>query len=98
MREDQNTEFKASWRDEHLKNVCAFANTKGGKLYLGISDDGQVIGFLISTYFAIGRFGNSDDDLRYQDIIQGNIFEMPDKVIEILRAKYLVSPIRYEGL
>lgn len=23
---------------------------------------------------------------------------MPDKVIEMLRAKYLVSPIRYEGL
>jgi ATP-dependent DNA helicase RecG len=23
---------------------------------------------------------------------------MPDKVIETLRAKYLVSPIRYEGL
>lgn len=44
MREDHNTELKASWRDEYLKNICSFANTKGGKLYIGISDDGKVIG------------------------------------------------------
>lgn len=42
--------------------------------------------FFISSYFAIGRFGISDDDLRYQDVIQGNIFDMPDKVIEIYKS------------
>ncbi len=249
MKESQITEFKAGWRDEYLKHLCAFANTRGGSLFIGVADDGSVAGlkeskklledipnkainylgiivdvhliekdgkeyleivtpqsivpiaykgvyyvksgstkqelkgaelqhfilkkmgrtfdelpaegaelsdidekivrkflrkaikanrlspeaetdalqniitnlklitetgklknaaillfgkdplrFFSSVTFKIGRFGDSDHDLRFQDIIEGNIFEMPDKVIETLRAKYLVSPIRYEGL
>jgi ATP-dependent DNA helicase RecG len=54
--------------------------------------------FFSSVTFKIGRFGESNHDLRFQDVIEGNIFEMPDKVMETLRAKYLISPIRYEGL
>jgi len=249
MIESQLTEFKSGWRDEYLKHLCAFANTAGGSLFIGVADDGSVVGvneiekfledipnkainylgiivdvhllkdsgkeylevvvpqssvpiaykgiyyvksgstkqelkgaelqyfilkkmgrtfdelpaegaglndidekvvrkflrkaifanrlspeaetddlqnillnlklltesgkiktaaillfgkdplrFYSSVTFKIGRFGDSDHDLRFQDVIEGNIFEMPDKVIEILRAKYLVSPIRYEGL
>lgn len=44
MKESQNVEFKKSWRDEYLKILCAFANTDGGVLYLGISDDGKSVG------------------------------------------------------
>jgi ATP-dependent DNA helicase RecG len=54
--------------------------------------------FFTSVSFKIGRFGSNDHDLKFQDVIEGNIFEMPDKVMETLRAKYLISPIRYEGL
>lgn len=39
--EKQNTEFKESWREEHLKTLCAFANTKGGDLLIGIDDAGK---------------------------------------------------------
>lgn len=249
MKESQRTEFKLNWRDEYLKHLCAFANSQGGKLFIGIADGGSVAGvknsrklledipnkainylgiivdihliekhgkeyleiivpkssvpisykgtyylksgstkqelkgaelqhfilkklgrtfdelpaegadlgdidekavrkfirkaikakrlpqeadadrlqeiisnlklitdseklknaavllfgkdplrFFSSVTFKIGRFGDSDHDLRFQDIIEGNIFEMPEKAIETLRAKYLVSPIRYEGL
>lgn len=249
MKESQKTEFKVSWRDEYLRHLCAFANTQGGSLFIGIGDDGNIVGlneskklfedipnkainylgiivdvhlieeagkeyleiivpqssvpiafkgiyyvksgstkqelkgaelqqfilkkmgrtfdelpaesarfsdinekvvrkflrkailanrlssdaetddlqniitnlklitesgklknaaillfgkdplrFFSSVTFKIGRFGDSDHDLRFQDVIEGNIFEMPDKVIETLRAKYLISPIRYEGL
>lgn len=249
MKESQNTEFKRIWKDEHLRHICAFANSQGGSLLIGVMDDGSVAGlddskklledipnkaihalgiyvevllhkdgtreyleikaqpntvpisfkgvyyvrsgsttqelkgmalhefilkkmgrtfdglfvpgtsmddldakpirrflrkainanrmtpesetdnlkvilsnlklmndhgelnhaalllfgkdplrFFSSISFRIGRFGESDHDLRYQDVIEGNIFEMPDKVIETLRAKYLISPIRYEGL
>jgi ATP-dependent DNA helicase RecG len=248
-KESQNTEFKSNWHDEYLKHICAFANTRGGSLFIGVGDDGTPVGvkntkklledipnkainflgiivdvhlkeeagkeyleivipqssvpiaykgvyyvksgstkqelkgaelqhfilkkmgrtfdelpaegaelndidekivrkflrkaikanrlspdvetddfqnvisnlklvnesgklknaaillfgndplrFFSSVSFRIGRFGDSDHDLRFQDVIEGNIFEMPDKVIETLRAKYLISPIRYEGL
>ncbi|HMG69267.1 MAG TPA: RNA-binding domain-containing protein, partial [Chitinophagaceae bacterium] len=54
--------------------------------------------YFTHAYFKIGRFGTSDSDLKFQDVIEGNLLDMPDKVMDILRSKYLTSPIRYEGL
>jgi ATP-dependent DNA helicase RecG len=54
--------------------------------------------FFPSVSFKIGRFVAGDDDLRYQDIVEGNILQMADKVMEILKTKYLISPLNYEGL
>lgn len=42
--ESQNIEYKESWRDEYLKWICGFANAQGGKIYLGVGDNRQVIG------------------------------------------------------
>lgn len=42
--ENQNIEFKESWRDEYIKWLCGFANAQGGKLYIGINDKGDVCG------------------------------------------------------
>lgn len=42
--ENQNIEYKESWRDEYLKWVCGFANAQGGRLYIGIDDKGNVCG------------------------------------------------------
>ena len=44
MSESQNIEYKESWRDEYLKWICGFANAQGGRIYIGISDNQQVIG------------------------------------------------------
>lgn len=43
-KENQNTEWKESWRDEYIKWICGFANAQGGTLYIGINDDGVVSG------------------------------------------------------
>ena len=249
MSEDQNIEYKQCWRDEYLKWICGFANATGGKIYIGIDDNGQVVGvedakklmedipnkivnflgivadvnllhkeekeyieitvvpsnvpisfkgvyhyrsgstkqelngaalqrFLLKrlgrswddlpcewatfddidreavdyflkkataanriadgvngndlklffqnldllteegklknaalllfakrpsrffplVQFKIGRFGKEDYDLMFQDVIEGNILQMADKVMAVLKSKYLISPIRYEGL
>ncbi|MEC3882061.1 AlbA family DNA-binding domain-containing protein [Parapedobacter sp. 10938] len=44
MPEQQNIEYKQSWRDEYLKWVCGFANAQGGQIYIGINDMGDVTG------------------------------------------------------
>ena len=44
MSESQNIEWKESWRDEYLKWICGFANAQGGKIYIGMNDDGEVVG------------------------------------------------------
>lgn len=40
----------------------------------------------------------TDDDLRYQDEIHGNLFEQVEKTLEILFFKYLKAYISYEGI
>lgn len=44
MSESQLIEYKESWRDEYLKQICGFANAQGGVLYIGKRDDGSVCG------------------------------------------------------
>lgn len=42
--ENENIEFKAKLSDEIYKEVIAFANTDGGMIYIGIDDQGNVVG------------------------------------------------------
>ena len=42
MAENQNIEYKESWRDEYLKWICGFANARGGRIYIGVRDDGKI--------------------------------------------------------
>ncbi|MDE6513978.1 MAG: putative DNA binding domain-containing protein, partial [Muribaculaceae bacterium] len=51
-----------------------------------------------SVEFKIGRFGQDESDLIVHDVISGNIIQMADKVVDVLRAKYLVSPVHFEGM
>ena len=44
MQENQNIEWKESWRDEYIKWIAGFANATGGKLFIGIDDSGVVSG------------------------------------------------------
>ncbi len=44
MNENQNVEWKRSWRDEYLKWICGFANAQGGVLEIGRNDRGEVVG------------------------------------------------------
>jgi ATP-dependent DNA helicase RecG len=44
MTESQNIEYKSVWRDEYPKWICGFANANGGKLFIGIDDNGQIAG------------------------------------------------------
>ena len=43
IKECQYAEFKQSWQDEYLKWICAFANTEGGSLFVGVDDKGYAL-------------------------------------------------------
>jgi ATP-dependent DNA helicase RecG len=52
----------------------------------------------VTSSFKIGRFGSTNYDLLSQEIIDGNLIQMPDRVLRTLSDKYLIRPIHYEGL
>src|SRR5690554_1070285 len=44
IKESNTVELKQSWQDSYLKTLAAFANTDGGTMYIGVDDNGGVIG------------------------------------------------------
>ena len=45
--ESEKVEFKESFGREALETLCAFANTKGGMLLIGVKDNGVVSGLSV---------------------------------------------------
>ena len=84
--------------EEILRNLGLF--TKEGELKnAAILLFGKHVGqFFPSAVFKIGRFHTDESDLIIQDVIEGNLIQMASRVMEVLRTKYLLSPIHYEGL
>mgnify|MGYP006292643507 CR=1 FL=1 len=41
--EGENLEFKLSFNQEVIKTAAAFANTRGGRVVIGLSDSGEAI-------------------------------------------------------
>lgn len=53
--------------------------------------------FIKGAYLKIGYF-ESDDGLRFQDEIHGNLFEQIEKSMDLLFTKYIKAEISYEGI
>ena len=54
--------------------------------------------FFTGVRFQIGRFSGSESNLITQDVIEGNIIQMADRVVELLKSKYLTMPITFIGM
>ncbi|MCQ4289335.1 putative DNA binding domain-containing protein [Pseudomonas stutzeri] len=53
--------------------------------------------YVPGAYIKLGFFV-TDDDLRYQDELHGDLFTQVEKALELLHSKYLKAYIRYEGI
>ena len=54
--------------------------------------------YFTSVRFHIGRFSGSESNLITQDVIEGNIIQMANRVVEMLKSKYLTMPITFKGM
>jgi ATP-dependent DNA helicase RecG len=53
--------------------------------------------FVKGSYIKIGYF-ETDDDLKFQDEIHGNLFVQIEKTMDLLFTKYIKAAISYEGI
>lgn len=92
--EDEYTELKIELTKDIKKEIIAFANTKGGKIYIGIDDGGNIIGLNnakrdLESFSGMIREGIKSDLTLYtsvnliniddKDIIEINVMEAPNK-------------------
>ena len=46
----------------------------------------------------IGKFGETDADLKFHEVIEGNLIQLKDGIGEILNAKFFIHPIDFMGM
>lgn len=93
--ENQQIEWKESWRDEYLKWICGFANAQGGTLVIGKHDKGQVVG-LDNTAKLLENLPNKVRDLLGILVEVNLVTEQRKHLIEIIIPAY-PNPISYKG-
>jgi ATP-dependent DNA helicase RecG len=54
--------------------------------------------FYPNLFVKIGRFGLNMVDMRFQEVCEGNLLQLLRDVMEQLEKKFLIKPIRFEGL
>lgn len=100
LTENQTTEFKREYIDDIRKTVIAFANTSGGKIYIGIADDGEIIG-VSDTDAVMLRASNSIRDSIRPDVtmfVSYHIDKMDDKNVVVIEVqKGTASPYYLEN-
>ena len=47
--ESKTVEFKKTFNQEAIESLVAFANTDGGSVYVGVRDDGKVLGVQLAN-------------------------------------------------
>ena len=96
MSESQNIEYKESWRDEYLKWICGFANAQGGRIYIGIDDNQQVVG-VADTKRLMEDIPNKI--VNYLDIVADvNLLHKEDKDYIEIAVQPCNLPIAYHGI
>lgn len=65
--EDEHTELKEEYTENIKKEIIAFANTSGGTIYLGVNDEGCVIG-LKDAHATLDALTNSVRDTIKPDV------------------------------
>lgn len=70
-------------------------NLKRSAIIMFGKDPGK---FYPNTAVKIGKFGKSDSDLKFHEVIEGNLILMKERIEEMLNAKFLIHPIDFEGM
>ena len=95
LSENQNIEFKESWRDEYIKWICGFANAEGGRLFIGVDDSANIVGVENSKKLLEDIPNKVRDVLGI--IVDVNVYK--EDILEYLEivVEAYPSPINYKG-
>ena len=98
MSEDKYTEFKQSFNDDVIITLVAFANTKGGRVYVGMKDDGNVCGVSLGKESLQNWLNDIKLKTEPSIIPDVDVTEIDGKTVVVLSVQeYPVKPISMRG-
>lgn len=54
--------------------------------------------FYPNTAVKIGKFGDSDADLKFHEVVESNLIQLKERIGEVLNAKFFIHPIDFMGM
>ena len=98
LKESQKVEFKASFGKEVIISLVAFANAQGGKVIIGMADDGRVTGVDIGPE-TLQRYLNEIKTATYPQLIPNtDVSEIDGKTVVVFEInEYPVKPVSYKN-
>ena len=95
MKENQNIEWKETWKDDYIKWICGFANADGGKIYIGKNDKGNVVG-LTNARKLLEDIPNKTRNL-LGIIVDVNLHSVDSKEFIEIKIEKQPFPVNYKG-
>lgn len=93
--ENQNIEYKEGWRDEYIKWICGFANSKGGDMFIGVDDKGNVVGIQNAKKLSEDLPNKIKDILGI--LVDIDILEEKEKTYIKINVDAYPYPVSYKG-
>ena len=96
--ESQTVEFKSSFEKEVIESVVAFANAKGGFIFVGISDSIEILGLEINSETIQSYINQIKQNTQPSIIVDIDEYQIENKTILIIDVKeYPLKPISYKN-
>ncbi len=96
--ESQTVEFKTSFQKEVIESVVAFANAKGGKIFIGVSDTGNILGVTLSRETIQNYINIIKQNTQPSIIVDIEEITIEAKTLLMIEVKeYPLKPISYKN-
>jgi ATP-dependent DNA helicase RecG len=96
--ENHSVEFKASFQKELIESVVAFANSYGGKIFIGVRDSGDIVNLTISSETIQNYINTIKQNTQPSIIVDIDEYEVNHKTILVVDVKeYPLKPIAYKN-
>ena len=99
MSENSNTEYKSSFSDAVIETLVAFANTKGGQIFIGLNADGEPVKNFVVREETVQQWLNEIKHKTQPSAIpDSELIEVEGKEIIALSIKeFPVKPVSFRG-
>ena len=96
--ESKTVEFKESFDNKTIETAVAFANTRGGHIFIGVSDQGAKKGVQIGKETLIGWTNQISQGTQPRIIPEVASSEIEDKIIAVIQIKeFPIKPVSTRG-
>ena len=96
--ENSRQEFKRSFQKEVIESIVAFANARGGKVFIGVSDKGEILGVELKQESLQSWINQVKQNTSPSVIPDMDVVEIDGKQIVIVDVKeYPIKPVSYKN-